>query len=224
MGTIVAGSAINKGLELDGLALMHGSIPAQCFDPSNSLRQAPLGQVFTREVAGIYLSINYTAWAGGDLCDDSLPGIRALAYRDRASPIIGNPNIINCYLVNDTATKDAWEANQWAGPDPLLNLKPMSGYDYDVGVSIVYETDEPAVYYSVTRPEEAMAMVNQSITKAIGTESRTGGGVNRKINLDTPAMGIPFGIEHQAEFAWGIHSTWGFYGALMLELGYNPTP
>ncbi|MDQ3622595.1 MAG: alpha/beta hydrolase [Verrucomicrobiota bacterium] len=210
MGNVVVGGALNQGMGVNRYALLNVAVPAQCYDADPALRQPPAQQT--------YLGISYNAWAGPDLGDDPLQSLQDMAYRGTISAV--NGTLINFFLSNDEATRDAWEANQWN----VGGLgKPVTGYDYDVGVKIEFAA--AGATRVVTDGHEAMAMVNQSMTKAVGAEGRTGGSIGSAVDLNGP--GISFGnhqdAKHQAIFEFRSDKTWQFYESLMRNLEYTPT-
>jgi hypothetical protein len=223
LGNIVVGSALKNGLRFDRYAMLNAAIPAQCFDAGAGLRQAAAVQSLPTGLWWPFNVANYNAWAGGDLGDDPLPGLSSLSYRNRVGPAsVGQTRIINFYLPDDEALS-AWEANQWSAGDgvPGIDSKPIDGYDYQIGVKLHYDPIGPGDR-AVTDPHEAMAMVNQSMTKPAGNESRTAGSV--KTGVDLNAVGMAFDKEHEAAFKWLYCKTWKFYARLLEEMNYQPVP
>ena len=62
---------------------------------------------------------------------------------------------------------------------------------------------------------EVMAMINQSRTKALGAEGRTGGSISSSVNLN--GVDFQFGDRHEAEFERRLFKTWKFYVKLLSE-------
>lgn len=226
LGNVMVGSALNRGLRFHKYALLNGAIAAQCFDPNPVLKQTAMLQSLPTGLWWPFDVSNYNAWAGGDLGDDTLAGIRALAYRSRVGPAsVGTTKLINFYLAADEALS-AWEANQWAAGDgvPGIDSKPVDGYDYYVNHWLAFDGPLGLVSRALTDPHESMSMVNQSMTKPVGGESRTSGSVDLSMSVDMNGPGMVFGKEHQAEFMWVPSKTWKFYQMFMEKPDYNPTP
>lgn len=224
LGNVMVASALNVGLRFDNYTLLNAAIPAQCFDPSPALRQTAATQVLPTGLGfPIVNAISYDAWAGGDLGDDTLVRLSSMAYRNRAAAV-GSTTLTSFYLTNDYATTAPWEANQWSAGDwlPGVDSKRVDGYDYTINLNLWFKVDFLSPGRVVVDPHEAMAMANQSMTKAAGAEGRTHGAISSAVNLN--GGGMVFGSEHTAEFMWRYHRTWDFYGRLMQEMDYPPTP
>lgn len=220
LGNVMIGSALSQGLVFDRYALLNGAIPAQCFDPDPVLKQTAATQTLATGLSWP-ATVSYEAWAGGDLSDDPVAALRALAYRNRVSTV-GSTRLINFFLTADTAIS-AWEANQWAAGDgvPGIDSKPVDGYEYDIGVRLNYDPIGIGDR-ALTDSHEAMAMANQSMTKAVGGEGRTAGTISG--SLDMNGAGILFADQHQAAFQFVPNKTWEFYRQLLSELAFSPTP
>jgi len=222
LGNVVVGSALNQGLVLDNFAMLNAAIPAQCFDPDPALKE--VAGVITYDTGyGFPLppTLNVDGYTGGDLGDDPLPRLKALAYRDRvgATKIVGDTNIINFYLPKDSALA-GWEANQW---NALYAGKPENGYDYDVGVELSYDFSGWGERV-LTDKHEAMSMANQSMTKPAGNKAGIHGSIDIEVDMETLLDPLKYSKKHQAAFELIPSSTWEFYGRLMSELKYFPTP
>ena len=60
-----------------------------------------------------------------------------------------------------------------------------------------------------------MAMINQSKTKALGAEGRTGGSISSSVDLN--GVDFQFGDRHEAEFEKRLFNAWQFYVDLLNE-------
>ena len=204
MGNVVASSAIEKGLEVESYALLQAAMPATCFDGSYELYQNPAPG-----------RLGYTYWNRPTPDDHSNPAVRALCYKRRIPTT--NANLINCYQINDCATKDAWEANnEIFKPYPIIT--DLKWYEYDMGettsadeVLTIRQVSIPSIIREVADAPENMAFLNRSRTKALGAEPRTGGAIDEIVNLDT----FNFDKVHSAEFVWEIQRLKGFYNMVL---------
>ncbi|MEY2562295.1 MAG: hypothetical protein QOH88_488 [Verrucomicrobiota bacterium] len=209
MGNVVVGSALRRGMAIDNYALLHGAVPASCYDTGSYLEQP--------QVPGAF---GYYYWDARTPDDDSGPLTRALAYRGQLST--ANANLVNFYLSQDRATTYAWEFNNRV-------FKPNSGFFYgrnQVDGSRLWK-NEFGIRRSLTDAEEAMPYGDQSWSKVVGAEDRTEGVINDKVNLASAAYSLPadaggFKDEHSAEFDRAIQQQLQpFYYDLLQKLGMS---
>jgi hypothetical protein len=212
MGNIVASSAIDQGLNVVNYALLQAAIPATCFDGRTDLYQP----------SGLFFSSQSTP------DDHSSDLVRSHSYKEQI-PATGT-NLINCYLENDVATKNAWEANNGLFKPFTFNLDILHRDGY------VYESSETALFEAliigrtfnagftnkireVADKHENMALLNKSRTKTAGAEPRTAGAIDSSFDLNS----FGFGDVHSAEFVWEIQRLKGFYNMILNQFGINQT-
>jgi pimeloyl-ACP methyl ester carboxylesterase len=213
MGNIVAGSALRDGLTVNNYALLQGAVPAICYDENANLRPS----LEERTYAGISVQL----WENITPCDDVDAGMRALTYRGQLSGVSGN--LINFFLPNDAATKNAWEFNNDKFKPQTFNLG-VSGYYYDparppafrLGISFFFEVGR-----AVASAHEGMAYATYSPTKVVGAEGTTAGAIDGSVNLSDASFGGEEGFdeEHSAEFNRNIQVLGTFYQTLGERLG-----
>jgi hypothetical protein len=195
MGNVVAGEALRNGMSILNYVMLNAAVPALCYDDNPNLRQ----------------------WTYTTPNTDTDPGTRGMAYAGRFSTL--NTNVINFYLINDSATLNLWNLNntywkpQWYQPE-------NNGYEYRPTwapgnrLSITFA-------FSTTRflvdAHEAMAYACQSLTYTVGAEHRTNGSIDDKVNMDAL---FQFGTEHGAEWDRSIQEAGirDFYRRLLEEL------
>lgn len=242
MGNIVVGSALEKGAKIDNYAILNSAAPAQCYDSSHiqevaitqHLSFSKMGWGVTIPIPVPYYpfivniaGIDYPAWNKAELSDDSVFG--ALGYKAKIP--VTNAKLINYYLINDEATVDLWEANQWGAVDiPLyLDSKIIDNYIYEPTIELSYNYTGLGVR-NLTDKFEAMSMVNQSRTKSAGgttTTIRASNAIKKNVNLAGFGFGVPGvgnDLLHEAVFTRRYCKSWDFYGSLLVELNYLPTP
>jgi hypothetical protein len=114
----------------------------------------------------------------------------------------------------------------------FIDPKIVNDYNYDFGTTLEFN-------YSGwgTRPlsnsYEVMSMVNQSRTKSAGGSfinekaAFPTSAVNKNVDLTSFGFGVP-GVDnnllHEAVFTRRYCKSWSFYGSLLTELNYLPTP
>ena len=239
MGNIVVGSAIANGATIENYAILNSAVPAQCYDSLHT-QESARWQVFDPSMFSASApSIPYYAWDDDELSDDPVYG--TLGYK-RKIPL-SSANLINYYLTNDEATVNTWETNQW-GDDMLnhalllgpfgpyiaslfIDPKIVNDYNYDFGTTLEFN-------YSGwgTRPlsnsYEVMSMVNQSRTKSAGgsnTTIRASNAITKNVNLaGFGSPGVNNNLLHEAVFTRRYYKSWSFYGSMLTELNYLPTP
>jgi pimeloyl-ACP methyl ester carboxylesterase len=209
MGNIVAGSALKEGMNVVNYALLQAAVPAACYDSSATLTQAPGPGVF-----------GLTYWDTPTPDDDVDPLTSALGYRGRLQSV--GANLVNFFLPDDSATTTAWEFNNnsFKPYDPFGSGK----YHYDLNAPAGQKLNITfllSVGRFVRTPHEAMALVDQSPTKVVGADGRTGGAIDGSVNLSDSVYGGPLGFdtEHSAEFNRRIQTVQTFYYDLLDRLG-----
>lgn len=206
MGNIVVGSALRHHMGVDNYALLHGAVPASCYDESTYLEQS--------QVPGAF---GYRYWDTRTPDDDPDPATRVLAYRGRLSSGAAG-NLTNMYLPQDAATTYAWEFNNRV-------FKPHSGFFYDsreVDGSKLWK-NEFFIRRVLTDPEEAMPYADRSWSKVVGAEGRTAGVISASVNLASDEFSLPgdtqgFGDDHSAEFDRSVQQVLAFYRELLRQL------
>ena len=208
LGNVVVGSAMEKGMTVDNYALLNAAIPARCY---HQAAPAPL-----------------IALTEDDMSEDPTPAVRALSYRGDAASLgharlesVGG-KISNFYLPDDSALSllgPGWALNQ-----TTMKPDPRESYEYENLPGFHEVQWEPVfgVKRIITDPHEAMAMVNASASRAVGSISVPAGaggtGIDTNINMDDP--GMVFDEEHEAVFKWQCAKTWVFYSKLWDELDF----
>lgn len=241
MGNIVVGSSISAGVNISNYAILNSAVPAQCYDPAHS-KEAARSQHLLFSKMGlapipiaipippyviIKSGIDYDAWNKPELSDDSVFG--ALGYKGKIPPT--SANLINYYLSNDEATVDLWEANQWGAVDiPLyLDSKIVDNYTYDPTIELSYNYFGLGVR-NLTDKFEVMSMVNQSRTKSSGAgfvRDTLPSAIKKNIDLagfGFGTAGVGNDLLHECAFTRRFCTSWDFYGSLLTELKYIPTP
>ncbi len=135
------------------------------------------------------------------------------------------------YLSNDEATVDLWEANQWGAVDiPLyLDSKIVDNYTYDPTIELSYNYFGLGVR-NLTDKFEVMSMVNQSRTKSSGAgfvRDTLPSAIKKNIDLagfGFGTAGVGNDLLHECAFTRRFCTSWDFYGSLLTELKYIPTP
>jgi hypothetical protein len=207
MGGVVCASALRQGMSVTNYALCHAAVPAACYDDSSTLDQG-----------WGYTTPHYAP-------DQET---RNLSYRYKLNSVDGN--LISFFLQNDSALV-AWEYNNdtpEGGRFSFVGSKPQS-----------YGTSTTSYYYNpsapmgqrlgimpttvgrfVSKPDEAMAYVAQSPTKAVGAEGRAAGSIDDSVDLN----GYGFEDVHNAEYSFTTQKTKSFYNRLLEEfaLSFNP--
>ena len=200
MGNVVVGGALRRGMTIDNYALLHGAVPASCYDTGSYLEQPQAPGAF-----------GYTYWDMRTPDDDLGPLTRGLAYRGRLAATSGN--LVNFYLPQDRATTYAWEFNNRV-------FKPQARFFYDrneLDGSRLWK-NESFIRRSLTDPEEAMPYADQSWSKLVGAESRTAGSISGSVDLNAL---FGFIDEHSAEFDRNIQRTEPFTRELLRRLGIS---
>jgi Bacterial TSP3 repeat/Alpha/beta hydrolase of unknown function (DUF900) len=212
MGNVVVGSALRYGMVLDNYVLLHGAVPASCYDTADRLEQMPALGAF-----------GYTYWNSKTPDDDVDSVTRFLAYRGRISNASGN--LVNFYLPEDSALTYAWEFNNRV-------FKPQAGFGYDREAedgSKLWKI-ESLIRRVLTDPDEAMPYADRSWSKVVGAESRTAGLISRRTNLASEDFSVPgdtdgFKNDHSAEFNRRLQQgLTAFYNRLLREFNipFNP--
>ena len=210
LGNVVVGSALEKGMTVDNYALLNAAIPARCY---NQAAPTPLFSVHA------------------DMSDDSTAAVRTLSYRGDAASLgrarleaVGG-KISNFYLPNDSAL--SLLGGGWALFQTTLKPDPLESYEYEniIGFHEVQWDPVGPVNRVITDPHEAMAMVNASWSKAVGSISvpAGAGGTGIDTNIDMNDPGMLFGGEHEAVFKWRCAKTWEFYSKLWDEFNLPGT-
>jgi hypothetical protein len=202
MGNIVAGAALLNGMQVNNYALLHAAVPASCYDENSQLQQSPTSRT--------YAIGNVPLWNTRTPDDDEGSITRGLAYRGRLRTVSGN--LVNFYLDNDRATVYAWELNN--------ALKPDSGFFYsrnEVDGSRIWK-NESGIRRALEESYEAMPYADQSWSKCVGADSRTGGAITSHVDLNAA---FAFQDEHSAEFNLSIQRVQPFYRELLRQLGLS---
>ena len=195
MGNIVAGSALQKGMQVVNYALLNAAVPAMCYDTRTSLYQSG------------------ALWKLPTPDDDSDPGTRALGYGGQLQSVPSN--LVNFYLPRDFATTTAWEANNYLfKPQTLTAL--LTGYFYAPSalsgqrIGINYVTTAGRF---VSTAHEAMAYAVHSHTRTVGAQVGVNGAIDGEVDMD----GYNFDTVHSAEFEFHAQQTTVFYNRLLDE-------
>jgi len=222
MGNVVVCSAMDQGASFENYIMLQAAIPATALDGRAELYQDPVDKTLF-EVFGVPVTTPYWGFSSPD--DHSNPAVRALSYKGQV-PSNGT-RVINGYLADDVATRDAWELNNHLFKPLKGSLSGSErGYRYnesETDVDFVLELYEdhldsdlppnPQRLRSVSDKHENMALLNQSRTKTVGAESRTAGVIEIESNVDLNTFG--FGNVHSAEFVWEIQRLKGFYNMIL---------
>lgn len=206
MGNIVVSSALMDGMIVDNYALLNAAVPAMCYDDDNKLYRFS------------------TLTPDGD----SDPITKDLGFSCKIDCSGVTRSVINFYLSKDSALTGmldvpvigealGWEQNNKFFKPESFNLG-ATGYGYDPSrasgtkVYIDFAFDFGRRLRSF---HESAAYATASRTKAVGSDGRTCGSINDKIDMDTR---FGFCAEHSAQWKWCIQKTSLFYHDLLIKL------
>jgi hypothetical protein len=222
MGNIVAGEALRHGMQVKNYALLHGAVPAACYDEGAHIEQTT---EYDHHAGPLFLRM----WDNQTPDNDSDSMTRVLAYRGRLMNVSGN--LINFFLAEDYATSFAWEVNNDQTKPPHGPLAKNYQYqrDYPNGHKLFsFGSYDPyqQIYNGMmplSDPYESMPFACRTWGKAVGAFERTAGSIQGSVNLGSSDYQLPgedsgFGDEHSAEFNFSIQPLQPFYATLLQSL------
>jgi predicted esterase len=209
-GSAVVSEALSQGAPFDNCILTQGAVPAHCYD--GNAPTVPALMAAETQTPTPY----YSMQGGYHVCWTNISG-----------------HIVNFFNTNDFALKSGsygpkktnWEVNQETQKPESFALGPTYSYWPASGQS---SRSTFSGSQQVTDPQEIRSMVARSHSSAIGAQEPAEGQTGQDIIRDSVNLiaRFEFGTtrsEHSAQFTRPIQSVWGYYNAVMVELGLHPT-
>lgn len=197
LGNVVVGSALELGAVVDHYALLNAAIPEYCYDHQATGIGGVIGlnpKDFSFSWSDVIKNLSYRGSGG--------------AGHARLRQVGGV--LTNFYLPDDESLVEGWKANQAV-------FKPIGEYSYDPFFGVVKWRISLFSSRDVIDPHEGMAMVNSTLSDAIGrVEASALSKISENIEMDGADM--EFDEEHEAVFKWQIAKTWKFYGIMWDKL------
>ncbi|MFC7338313.1 hypothetical protein ACFQY0_14050 [Haloferula chungangensis] len=212
MGNVTVGSALRGGMSVQRYALCNAAMAAMAYDSGDYLRLDPItGKPWD------------SVWSdlGARKTPDTDPSSKirnSYGLRSKFHDGISYPQMINFYLSEDEAL-DAWiDNNRFFKPDS----KGKSYYYQESPIAPninykLFQAPPGGNPREVTSPPEAFGYVTKSLTRAAGSDSRTGGSISSSVNMNDWGVGAKhwgFGVTHSAQWRWSNQSTSHFWNRL----------
>ena len=216
MGNVITGAALRAGMVVENYALCNAAMASMAYDSSPGLKIDSLtGQPWDRIWGNL----------GPQKTPDTDPSVTIRSTYGLANKFNEGSNLpvmINFYLREDGALKSWIDNNRFFKPDDL-------GHSYyyqetPVPPNISYKLFQAPVVGNprkVTAPAEAFGYVTKALTRATGSDPRTGGSIGSSVNMDDWGVGANhsgFGVTHSAQWRWSNQSTSLFWKKLSEDL------
>ena len=216
MGNVIVGAALRAGMSVQRYGLCNAAMASMAYDSSPGLKiDALTGQPWDK----IWGSL------GSQKTPDTDPYLtirNTYGLNNKFNEGSNLPVMINFYLREDDALKSWIDNNRFFKPDD----RGHSYYYQETPIppNISYKLFQAPVVGNpreVTTPAEAFGYVTKALTRATGSDPRTGGSIGSSVNMDDWGVGANhsgFGVTHSAQWRWSNQSTSLFWKKLSEDL------